>query len=174
MDIATIVGFIAAATSLMVGIGSNLRFFLDPPSLIIVVGGTIAAILVSFPLPDVVNGPIRGLNHAVIPPKPVIDRMLGKNEETSPEELKKLERELRLGIAMFGRMKTYAQATGWIGVLIGLVIMLKHGAFTDLTRLGPGMAICILTALYGTIIGFLICLPIQTKLEQHLSRLQEF
>ena len=172
MDIATLVGFIAVVTSLMVGIGSNLSIFIDPASLIIVVGGTIAALLVSFPLPDVVAGPIGiGLRYAIIPPKAVVSRMSGVEEETSPEELKKLKKELELGILMYSRMKTYAQATGWVGVLIGVVIMLKN--IDNLAAIGPGLAIAILTALYGTIIGFLICLPIQTKLERHLSRLQE-
>mgnify|MGYP000932402598 CR=1 FL=1 len=88
--------------------------------------------------------------------------------------LKKIKKELELGILMYSRTKTYAQATGWIGVLIGLVIMLKNGDFTDIAQWGPaGLAICILTVFYGTIIAYLICLPIQTKLERHLSLLQE-
>ena len=94
MDIATLVGFIAMSTSLMVGIGSNLSIFIDPASLIIVVGGTIAALLVSFPLLDVVSGP--GFRHAVFTPKAVLSRMSGAEDETSPEELKKLKEELNL------------------------------------------------------------------------------
>lgn len=50
MDIATIVGFIAFVTALMVGVGSNLSLFVDPPSLIIVLGGGIALTLISLPL----------------------------------------------------------------------------------------------------------------------------
>ena len=179
MDIATVVGFIATATSLMIVVGSNLSIFLDPNSLFIVIGGTIAALLVSFPLPEVIKAPVGiGIRYAFFTPKIVRSRIfesvgLGEKEETSAEDLKKIKKELELGILMYSRMKTYAQATGWIGVLIGLVIMLKNGLFTDLAQFGPGMAICILTALYGTIIAYLICLPIQTKLERQLSLLKE-
>ena len=55
MDIATIVGFIAAITCLMVGIGSNLNSMLDAPSAIIVGGGTVAAALIANPLQEVVG-----------------------------------------------------------------------------------------------------------------------
>ena len=57
MDIATIVGFIAFVTALMVGVGSNLSLFVDPPSLIIVLGGGIALTLISLPLQHVANLP---------------------------------------------------------------------------------------------------------------------
>ena len=55
MDIATIVGMVAAATCLMVGIGSNLPAMIDPASMIIVVGGTLASALIANPLQEVVN-----------------------------------------------------------------------------------------------------------------------
>ena len=55
MDIATIVGLIAAITCLMVGIGPHLSSVIDAPALIIVVGGTLATALISNPLQDVVN-----------------------------------------------------------------------------------------------------------------------
>ena len=47
--------------------------------------------------------------------------------------------------------------------------MLKN--MSDPAAIGPGMAICLLTALYGTIIGFVICLPIKTKFERYLMML---
>ena len=68
MDIATIVGFIAIATTLMVGIGSNLSTMLDAPSAIIVVGGTLAALLVSFPLRDIVGSTVTSVGYAFFPP----------------------------------------------------------------------------------------------------------
>ena len=155
MDIASIVGFIALATCFMVGIGQNIAIMLDAPSAIIVVGGTIAALLVSFPLSEVVNIPARSVGFILSPPADIDGAV---------------EHKLERGIAMFGRAATYAQAMGWIGVLIGLIIMFKHGAFTDIERLSPGMAICLLTAFYGTVLAYGICIPIRTKLESHLSR----
>ena len=42
----------------------------------------------------------------------------------------------------------------------------------DPAAIGPGAAIAILTAFYGVVIGYLICLPVQTKLERLLEKLQ--
>ena len=158
-------------------VGSNLSIFIDAHSLAIVIGGTIAALLVSFPLPEVIKAPVGiGIRYAFFTPKIVRSRIfesvgLGEKEETSPEDLKKLKKELELGILMYSRMKTYAQATGWIGVLLSLVIIVHN--LDDPAAIGPGMAVGLLTVLYGTIIAYFICLPIQTKLERHLSLLKE-
>ena len=162
MDIATVVGLMLAISALGVGIGSNITSMLHLQSFVIVIGGTLGALFVSFPLTELIKAPFDiGLRYTFFFPKAV----------SSPEDLKKIKKELELGILMYSRMKTYAQATGWIGVLIGLVIMLRN--MDDPAAIGPGMAIGLLTALYGTIIAYLICLPIQTKLERHLSLLKE-
>lgn len=54
MDIATIIGLILGFglifTSIAMGGGSGLSAFVDPPSLMITVGGSIAALLINFPL----------------------------------------------------------------------------------------------------------------------------
>jgi len=57
LDIATVVGLIAAF-GLVVGtimMGSGLDIFVSPPSLLIVVGGTLGATLINYPLKDVVG-----------------------------------------------------------------------------------------------------------------------
>ena len=57
MDITTIVGLIARFTLIVMGIlsGGDIAGFIHPPSLLITLGGTFAATLVSFPLAGVVN-----------------------------------------------------------------------------------------------------------------------
>ena len=56
MDIATVVGTIAAFGLVFMAIGgSNVGMFIDPPSLLIVVGGTIGATLMAYPLGDVLK-----------------------------------------------------------------------------------------------------------------------
>ena len=57
MDIATIIGFIAAFGLIVAGIlqGGSLMTFVDPPSLLIVVGGTIGATLVNYSLSQVLG-----------------------------------------------------------------------------------------------------------------------
>lgn len=179
MDIATIIGAILAICALGVGIGSNLKSMLHLQSLAIVMVGTLGALFVSFPLPELIKAPFGiGLRYAFFTPKAVLRRISeslgsGEKEQISRGDLQKLKKELELGILIYSRMKTYAQATGWIGVFVGLVIMLENGLFTNPSQFGPGMAICILTAFYGIVIAYIICLPIQTKLERHLSLIQD-
>ena len=58
MDLATIIGFALGFGAIIYGIiGSGVPFsaFIDPPSLLIVLGGTIAALLISFPLDRVLG-----------------------------------------------------------------------------------------------------------------------
>ena len=57
MDLGTIIGLVLGQL-LIVGsilLGGSLMTFINPPSIIIVVGGVISAILTAFPLPQVVN-----------------------------------------------------------------------------------------------------------------------
>lgn len=61
-------------------------------------------------------------------------------------------------------MGKYAPAFGMIGTLVGLVVMLKN--MDDPTKIGPGMAIALLTTMYGAIIANVICLPLVDKLSR--------
>ncbi|MBN1516877.1 motility protein A [Candidatus Sumerlaeota bacterium] len=56
MDIATIIGTLAAFGLVFMAIGpSNMQAFLDVPSILIVIGGTIGATLIAFPLGEVMK-----------------------------------------------------------------------------------------------------------------------
>ena len=55
-----------------------------------------------------------------------------------------------------------APAVGVIGTLVGLVQML--GNLGDPRALGPGMAIALLSTLYGVLIAHLVCYPLADKL----------
>lgn len=56
----------------------------------------------------------------------------------------------------------YAPAFGMIGTLMGLIIML--GNMDDPEAIGPGMAVALITTLYGAILANLFCLPFADKL----------
>ncbi|MDR0328777.1 MAG: MotA/TolQ/ExbB proton channel family protein [Planctomycetaceae bacterium] len=56
-----------------------------------------------------------------------------------------------------------APAFGMIGTLIGLVLMLTN---LDAETVGPGMAVAVLTTLYGILAANLVFLPIAEKLKQ--------
>ena len=151
MCIATIIGFIFLPVALMVGIGSNFSEMIDPPAAIIVLGGTMAALFISFPLKDMIDLPLNCLGYAIVPPK-------ARNAT--------VDYRLSVGIEFYRRAGTYAFAVGWLGVLLGIVIMAQHVADMSLDDFGPGLSIATLTALYGTVISYLFCLPIRTKLTQ--------
>lgn len=70
----------------------------------------------------------------------------------------------RRGQSILISMGTYGPAFGMIGTLIGLVSMLSN--MEDPEQIGPGMAVAILTTLYGAIFANLICLPIANKLKE--------
>ena len=55
MDIATLIGLVAAFGLVMFAIGSGLPSFIDPPSMMIVLGGTLGIILVAYPLSSVIG-----------------------------------------------------------------------------------------------------------------------
>jgi chemotaxis protein MotA len=62
-------------------------------------------------------------------------------------------------------MGTTAPAFGMIGTLVGLIIMLDNmGA--DPGQLGPGMAVALVTTLYGVLFSRMILLPAASKAQQ--------
>ena len=68
----------------------------------------------------------------------------------------------QLGADVFSTMATFAPAMGMIGTLIGLVQMLQ--SMEDPSKIGPAMAVALLTTFYGSMLANLICLPIAGKL----------
>lgn len=64
----------------------------------------------------------------------------------------------------------YAPAFGMIGTLVGLVVMLQN--MDDPKKIGPGMAVALLTTLYGAVIANMVCLPLADKLSnRHMHEL---
>ena len=61
------------------------------------------------------------------------------------------------------RAAEIAPAMGLIGTLIGLVQMLAH--LDDPARIGPGMAVALLTTFYGAVLANVVLLPLAAKLE---------
>ena len=159
MDIATVVGFALTITLFLMAMldGGTIDTFVNVPSLLIVVGGTLGLTLISFPLQDVIKSS-KYFAYAFVPPKP------GGDRDTIIDDLEK-------GIFMFKRIKSYAMACGWAGVLVGAVFILAH--FDDPAAIGPAAAIMLLTALYGILIGYEFFVPVSTKLQVHLDELKK-
>ncbi len=71
-------------------------------------------------------------------------------------------------------MASTCPAFGMIGTLIGLVIMLDN--MQDPSAIGPGLAIALITTLYGVIFSRLIFLPAALKIQQRqeIGRFRNF
>jgi len=64
---------------------------------------------------------------------------------------------------VFRKMGTYAPAFGMLGTLIGLIQMLSELDNPD--KLGPAMAVALLTTFYGSVMATMMFLPIAGKLK---------
>jgi chemotaxis protein MotA len=73
----------------------------------------------------------------------------------------------RDGKAVVDCMGRFAPAFGMIGTLMGLVMML--GNMRDPSKIGSGMAVALLTTLYGAIAANVLFLPVSEKLK-YISR----
>jgi len=136
MKIQKIIGFIVVIAAIMVAIGSNLEGFIDVPSLIIVFGITIGAILNSG----------RSISQAV---GAVFKCSLSADE-------------YRIAADTWRKTEDYLVGSGVMGTLIGCIIMLKN--IDDPAAIGPGLAIGILTVLYSVYLKYFICKPIVVSL----------
>ncbi|MGD1916310.1 MAG: motility protein A [Phycisphaerales bacterium] len=66
------------------------------------------------------------------------------------------------GKAVLEALAKYAPAFGMIGTLLGLIFMLR--SMDDPSAIGPGMAVALITTLYGAMIANLFASPIANKL----------
>ena len=83
-------------------------------------------------------------------------------EQILTDELQAVADRHSLGKALFDSIAKFAPAFGMIGTLIGLVIMLQN--MDDPSRIGPGMAVALLTTLYGSMLANIFAIPIADKL----------
>lgn len=111
-----------------------------------------------------VNDPflVKGINLAIDGLEP---QVIGNILEI---EIEKLEIRHKLGAEVFTTMGTFAPAMGMLGTLIGLVQMLMQ--MDDPKKIGPAMAVAIITTFYGVIIAYMICLPVAGKLKTRSSQ----
>lgn len=205
MDIATILGLVLglALIGSAIAMGGGAGGFVNVPSMMIVVGGTLAATMVMFPLKTVL-GSFKVAKHALrqsnTSPKEIIDEIVAlatkarkesiialekvniENEflrkgirlvvdGTDPELLRSIlrtevafmQQRHKVGQRVFKGMGMLAPAFGMIGTLIGLVQMLR--TLDDPDKIGPSMAVALITTFYGALLANLVFIPIANKLE---------
>jgi len=62
-------------------------------------------------------------------------------------------------------MAAMGPSFGMIGTLVGLVLML--GNMSDVSSIGPNMAVALITTLYGSLLANVFCLPLVEKLKTY-------
>ncbi len=207
MDIASLVGLLLAI-GLIIGsifLGSApFSAFLDLPSMMVVVGGAMAAALISFPLGTMLKSPIVALK--VILNKSEDRRELisqlvklaetarrdgllaleskiaeienplvkigiqmavdGSTPEVVQEvlrtEVESMQTRHREGKSIMDQLGRFAPAYGMIGTLMGLIMMLQD--MSDPSGIGAGMAVALITTLYGAIVANVFFSPFAEKL----------
>lgn len=78
-------------------------------------------------------------------------------------EINFIEERHEIGQRIFKSMASYSPAFGMVGTLIGLIQMLQK--LDDPSQIGVGMAVALVTTLYGVIFANLFYIPLAGKLE---------
>ena len=84
------------------------------------------------------------------------------------DEIQSHKRQLSISVKVLDSMSEYSPAFGMIGTLIGMILMLQN--INDPESLGAGLAVALITTLYGTILSNMLLGPLAGKLE-YLSKL---
>lgn len=211
----TIAGILAGVSLLFIAIFTQggIMTFVDWPSAAIVFGGTLGALLTSYPLPAVFRVSkivVQIFKKDIQTPVWVIAMIVRLSHKARQQSLLSLESDMRTiesrfirhglemiidghpgdlirdvlstelelvrarhiaGVNIFVSAGKYAPAFGMIGTLIGLVAMLKglggggEGGKADMSGLGNGMAVALITTFYGSMLTNLFFAPISEKLK---------
>ena len=78
-------------------------------------------------------------------------------------DLNQIQSRHEVGIKIFDDWGKIAPAFGMIGTLAGLIAMLAN--LEDSSSIGSGMALALITTMYGAIFANLVLIPIRSKLE---------
>ena len=78
-------------------------------------------------------------------------------------ELVSTEERHKKNINFWSDLGAMGPAWGMIGTLIGLVLMLQN--LSDVAKIGPSMAVALITTFYGSLLANWICTPTSNKLK---------
>lgn len=92
-------------------------------------------------------------------------------EKILRSEVEAVAKRHQTGKSLMETVGRYAPAFGMIGTLMGLIIML--GNMDDPAAIGPGMAVALITTLYGAMVSNIIFLPFADKLGFYTKREME-
>ena len=211
MDIATLIGIGGAFLLIIISIviGGSAGAFINIPSLLITVGGGLAAGMAGFPMGEFIGG-LKAMLKTIQPgmPDPIetvdflseiakkarkegilaleadidsfyardpffgdVMRMLIDGLEieeirsTAESSMAQIDQKLSTEVSVWEALGDLFPAFGMIGTLIGLIQMLQN--LSDPSALGPGMAVAMITTLYGAVLANTLCIPVSKKLKYY-------
>jgi chemotaxis protein MotA len=210
-ELSSLFGIIAALGIIFLAIllgNGRVENFIDPPSLLIIFGGTFFVSAASFSFSEVFHAgsvvmktifysredarqvALSCIKTAEVAKKQgtlkleqkedlfksnkffetgmmmVIDGMTSKEiEKIMQQEINSTILRHKNGVDILRKSSEVAPAMGLIGTLIGLVQML--GNLEDPSKIGPAMAVALLTTLYGALFSYVILTPLASKLERN-------
>ncbi len=95
----------------------------------------------------------------------VVDGMEAEQVREMVEiDLESVEKRHQFGISFFRSLGSYAPTFGMVGTVIGLINMLQN--LSDPSQLGIGMALAMLTTLYGVMLANIVFLPVASRLDR--------
>lgn len=86
-------------------------------------------------------------------------------ESNAEAAMAQIEQKLSTEAAVWETLGDLFPAFGMIGTLIGLIQMLQN--LSDPSALGPGMAVAMITTLYGAVLANVLCIPTTKKLKYY-------
>ncbi len=126
--------------------GSGVGSFLDIPSLLVVLVPALLMSLASYGLSEM------GSYFA----------LAFKKEGAAPVALEK-------GIHFFDTLQTYFKISAAIAFSMGLILILA--TLDDLSKIGPYLAVAVISVLYACVLALLLTVPFRTALEKKMIEL---
>ena len=84
-------------------------------------------------------------------------------DSTFEDEIRSRREKLRIGLTVYEDLGEACPAFGMIGTVVGLIVIMAN--LSDPSKIGPGLAVALVTTLYGALIANLYCIPIAKKLK---------
>jgi chemotaxis protein MotA len=86
-------------------------------------------------------------------------------KSSAESSMARIDQSLSTEVSVWETLGDLFPAFGMIGTLIGLIQMLQN--LSDPSALGPGMAVAMITTLYGAILANSLCIPVSRKLKYY-------
>ena len=190
LDLTSVIGFLITWILVLASMasGGNFGAYIDVPSVMITLGGAVGATIISNPSDRLkaIGGSFKsvffskqidlvGMVQMIVSFAEKARVFLKKSiqlvvDGTDPELVRAIL-DTEIGVfedrhsankSMFDTLAEFGPSFGMIGTLIGLIAML--GNLQDVSALGPGMAVSLITTMYGSMLANMFAIPCSKKL----------